>query len=161
MKRFAFVISVLFLTVGCDQVTKVVARDTLKNFRTIHLFSNSLTFQYTENPGAFLSLGAGLPESWRFGIFTLSVSLFLAFTLFILFQKNNMDRLTTAALALLTGGGIGNLIDRIFRGKVSDFIHLSVGPLQTGVFNVADVAIVLGVVLYLFVHFRKSENQTI
>ena len=161
MKRVALVISVLFLTVGCDQVTKVVARETLKNFRTLHFFSNSLTLQYTENPGAFLSLGASLPESLRFGIFTLAVSLFLAFTLFILFQKNNMDRVTTVALALLTGGGIGNLIDRLFRGKVSDFIHISVGPLQTGVFNVADMAIVLGVILYLFVHFRSKENQTI
>ncbi len=160
MHRLFLVCSLLFLTVGCDQVTKVVARDALKNLRTFSFFSNTVVFQYAENPGAFLSLGAELPDAARFWIFTIAVSLFLGFSLFLLFQKNNMDKWTILALSLLTGGGIGNLIDRMFHGKVTDFVHIGYGSMRTGIFNVADVAIVAGFSLYLILNFANLLQRT-
>lgn len=149
MHRLFWVCCLLFVTVGCDQMTKAVARDTLQNLRTFSFFSNTVVFQYAENKGAFLSLGAHLPENIRFLIFTFAVSLFLGFSLFLLFQKNNMDKWTILSLSLLTGGGIGNLIDRMFHGKVTDFVHIGYGSIRTGIFNVADVAIVAGFSIYL------------
>jgi signal peptidase II len=156
--RIFLILSLLFLTVGCDQVTKVMARDALKNLRVVGLFSNTLIFQYAENTGAFLSLGSALPDTLRFWIFTICVSLFLVATLFLLFQKNNMDLGTTVALTLLVGGGVGNLIDRAFRGSVTDFIFFGWGPIQTGVFNVADMTIVAGILLYSAVHLTAQTK---
>ena len=56
----------------------------------------------------------------------------------------------TATLALIVAGGLGNLYDRVFEGgAVTDFLNVGVGPLRTGIFNVADVAIVAGVLLMM------------
>ena len=157
IRRLILVTSLLFVTVGCDQVTKVVARESLKNLRTFSFFRNTLVFQHAENTGAFLSLGSALPQSLRFGIFSIAVGLFLLISLVVLFRKNNMDPWSTVALTLLTGGGIGNLIDRVVRGSVTDFIYFGWGPFRTGVFNVADMAIVAGVLIYLALAFVKRK----
>jgi signal peptidase II len=159
--RLILISSLLFVTVGCDQATKVLARDSLKNLRTFSYFKHTIVFQYAENTGAFLSLGSALPENLRFWIFTIAVGLFLMFTLGLLFRKNNMDKGTTLALTLLTGGGIGNLIDRLLRGSVTDFIHIGWGPIRTGVFNVADVAIVAGILIYVFVNLQNKKATAV
>lgn len=159
IRRFVLVSSLLFLTVGCDQVTKVVARESLKNLRSFSFFKNTLVFQQAENTGAFLSLGATMPQSLRFWIFTIAVGFFLIGTIVLLYRKNNMDSGKTFALTLLAGGGIGNLIDRLFRGSVTDFIYFGWGPVRTGIFNVADMAIVAGVFLYLALTYIKPKPE--
>ncbi|MFA7061088.1 MAG: signal peptidase II [Pedobacter sp.] len=100
-----------------------------------------------ENPGAFLSLGAGSPESIRFWVFTLIVGLILAGLLVYLLTSKNNSRARIISLSLVLGGGIGNLIDRVFNeGRVIDFMNIGIGSLRSGVFNVADIAISCGVV---------------
>ncbi len=106
----------------------------------------AITLLYTENRGAFLSLGSNLPGHWRVTIFDGFVALTLVVAIIVLFRgllQSSADRI---AVALLVAGGAGNLIDRIrFRGRVTDFLLLSIGPLHTGVFNVADMAITAAV----------------
>ena len=64
----------------------------------------------------------------------------------VLFRGGVHSRSDEVALALILAGGVGNLIDRLrFVGRVTDFLYLSAGPLHTGVFNVADMAITLGI----------------
>jgi signal peptidase II len=64
------------------------------------------------------------------------------------------------SLSLVLGGGIGNLIDRIFNeGRVIDFMNIGIGSLRTGVFNVADIAISCGVVWLLVISFNTSEKK--
>jgi signal peptidase II len=66
----------------------------------------------------------------------------------------------TLACALLLGGAIGNLIDRVrFDGLVIDFMNLGIGPLRTGIFNVADVAISVGAVLLILPHFAPARPE--
>jgi signal peptidase II len=151
----------ILLLVLVDQGTKEIARSALKNLRTYRFFDNVFTIQLAENPGAFLSLGATFSETTRFWIFVLAVGAFLSITLYFLFRKNNMDLTTTAALTLLTGGGIGNLIDRIVRGRVTDFLHLGYHELQTGVFNIADMAIVAGVGIFLVTSLIPQHHQQV
>jgi signal peptidase II len=63
------------------------------------------------------------------------------------------------AYSLLIAGGVGNLIDRlVFSGRVTDFIHISIGPFRTGIFNVADVAGMVGAGLFFFQLFRRSNH---
>ncbi|MGZ8833842.1 MAG: signal peptidase II, partial [Thermoanaerobaculia bacterium] len=103
-----------------------------------------------------LSLGANLPESMRTLIFGGFVSVMLVvFTIAVL--RGSIMRLSdTAAAAAIIGGGFGNLIDRVLRsGRVTDFLYLEAGPLHTGVFNVADMAITCGVLWLLVSSFWK------
>ena len=151
MWRLGLVILVLVSCVGCDQATKNIARRSLAS-SSVSLLNDSVRFEYTENPGAFLGLGSKLPREARFLLLVIFASatllLTLAFTVSV--SARNLDVEQWVGLSLLAGGGVGNLIDRIFNdGAVIDFVRLGVGSLRTGVFNLADVAIVVGVILLL------------
>jgi signal peptidase II len=156
-KRVLLILVMLVACVGCDQTTKTLARNHLQNRPVICLFGDTLRLQYTENPGAFLSLGASLPQHWRGTVFTLGSAALVAGALFYAFLATRLRPLQTVAIALICGGGLGNLLDRIrFDGWVTDFLNVGAGPLRTGIFNVADMALMLGLLLF-FVRREPGE----
>lgn len=65
-------------------------------------------------------------------------------------KKTNLNRWLVLAFAFVVGGGIGNLIDRIAYGSVTDFYQIKLGIFKTGIFNMADVSVTIGVLLILF-----------
>jgi signal peptidase II len=149
MKRvvYAAIIAAVLLL---DQATKRIVRATLSDFMPRHYAGQTVTLVYTENAGAFLSLGASLPPHLRTIVFDVIVAIGLAAAAVVLFLGKVTAHGDDLALAFIVGGGIGNLIDRIrFDGKVTDFVYLQLGPLHTGVFNVADMAITFGVLWLL------------
>jgi signal peptidase II len=76
-----------------------------------------------------------------------------------LLWNSQMPPVRALACALLLGGAIGNLIDRVrFDGLVIDFLNLGVGPLRTGIFNVADVAVSVGALLLILPHFAAKPE---
>lgn len=159
IKRTLIILCVLLVCVGCDQVTKTVAKQRLPKSGVIRLLNDTLRLQYTENPGAFLSFGANISEKERYWVFTLSAGFFLSGMLIYLFMTRNLNQNQTIALSLVLGGGLGNLIDRIFNeGRVVDFMNIGIGSLRTGVFNVADIAITLGIIWFLFISVRSGNN---
>jgi signal peptidase II len=104
---------------------------------------------YTENTGGFLGLGADLPRPARIAVFTIATG----FALLLLVAVAVRDRfagLSGIGLALFIAGGASNWIDRVLSGTVVDFLNVGIGPLRTGVFNVADVAIMVGAGLVAF-----------
>lgn len=149
MYRILFIGLLLFTTVGCDQATKVLARDTLRFSQPRSYLGGSIKLQSTQNPGAFLSLGSELGHELRFWVFNVGVSAFLILVCYLLASKRQSSALATTGLTLLLAGGIGNLIDRLQFGSVTDFLHLDFGFFHTGIFNFADVAIVIGVLMLL------------
>jgi signal peptidase II len=157
VSRLGLVLGLLTSTVGCDQVTKAVARESL-SYRALSYLGDTLRLQHAENPGAFLSLGAEIQGQMRFWVFTVGVALFMAAALWVLLRKTSMPRSTTIALTLVVGGGIGNLIDRALKGTVTDFINVGIGWLRTGIFNVADMAIMLGVAVLIFQSLKRPES---
>jgi signal peptidase II len=158
MRRLALVFALLVSTVGCDQATKALARESL-SVRRLSYLGDILRLQHSENPGAFLSLGADLQGPLRFWIFTVGVSAFVLAAFWIVVRKRNLDRWTTVALTLVIAGGVGNLIDRAVKGTVTDFMNVGIGALRTGIFNVADMAIVAGVGILMAQSLRESESQ--
>jgi signal peptidase II len=99
-----------------------------------------------ENPGSFLSLGALLPDSARFAFFTLGVGAGLLALTGYLTRRSRIGLMRFIGLSLVMAGGISNVLDRIFNhGLVTDFATVRIGPLHTGVFNVADVLIMIGI----------------
>ncbi|ABQ25728.1 signal peptidase II [Geotalea uraniireducens] len=160
VKRTLLIAPVLLSCVGCDQVTKNIARHGLANSEPIAFLNNIFRLQYAENPGAFLSLGAGSPENIRFWVFTFFTGIFLACMLVYLLVSPNNSKVKMISLSLVVGGGIGNLIDRIFNdGCVIDFMNIGIGSLRTGVFNVADIAISFGVVWLFAISFKASKKK--
>jgi signal peptidase II len=159
VRRVVSIILVLSVCVGCDQVTKTIARQTLPKSEVISLLHDMFRLQYTENPGAFLSLGANLQADLRYWFFTISLGLFLAGILVFLITTKQTSRPLNIGLSLILAGGVGNLIDRIANeGRVIDFMNLGIGSLRTGVFNVADVAISAGAIWLLCHSFRPPEK---
>ena len=157
--RITLVLIILCGCVGCDQATKFLALERLAGAPPRHYLGGILRLQLTENPGAFLSLGAGFPDAWRYGLLTLSTAFFLAVLLIYLLRSRHLARIQLFPLALVLGGGVGNLIDRIFRGGlVVDFLNLGIGPVRTGIFNVADVAITFGVVWLALLLFTERRG---
>jgi signal peptidase II len=156
--KIMIMLVILISCVGCDQVTKSIARQNLANGEPLSFLGNTFRFQYIENPGAFLSLGAGAHEQTRFLIFTVLTGLFLAGIMCYLVFSRKVGRTEVIAISLVAGGGIANLIDRVFNhGRVIDFMNMGIGPVRTGIFNVADVAIMFGT-LWLFTLLVKKRE---
>jgi signal peptidase II len=148
--------------VGCDQVSKAAAR-TFLSPGTLHSFlADTLRLQRVENPGSFLSLGAALPQAIRFWIFTAVVGLLLLGLVAAALYAKRLDRPRAVALALIAGGGLSNLIDRLLNGGgVTDFLNVGVGAVRTGIFNVADMLILGGALALVFAHrFWPAVEQT-
>ena len=158
VSRYLIVALTLFCCVGCDQVSKSAARAWLAPGVTRSLLADSLRLQLVNNPGSFLSLGASLPQSWRFMLFTGAVAALLLGLLCAALFARRLDRTRVIALALVAGGGISNLIDRlVFQGQVTDFLNVGIGPLRTGIFNVADMTILAGAALMLFTYRGEAR----
>jgi signal peptidase II len=160
-KIWIVVLVIIVCGVGCDQVTKHVAKQTLQGSPPQGLLYNTIHLQYTENSGAFLGVGAALPKAYRFWIFLLIPGLVMCAVGFVTLTPSDLGLQERSLLACLLSGGIGNLLDRAFQhGYVTDFMHLKLGPLQTGVFNVADVLIMIGAIgLALWIPYTSFKRN--
>ncbi len=157
LARLIVVATLLLGCVGCDQVTKELARDHLAQTPTTSFLHDTLRLTYAENPGAFLSVGASLPAPARVAIFQVGIGLVVLGLIAAAAFWRGLSRPQIVGLALLGASGLGNLIDRVrYDGLVTDFVNVGVGQLRTGIFNVADIVGVLGV-LILFT-FRNSAT---
>lgn len=154
--RIALILVILVACVGCDQSTKYTARQLLRGQDTLYLLGGMLQIGYTENLGAFLGMGANMPAILRSTVLIAMVAIFLTVMFVVLIRSPELERPTLIAGALIMCGGISNLIDRILnQGAVIDFLNLGIGRLRTGVFNVADLAIVAGFVLLVWRYARE------
>lgn len=151
--RFIAIFIIMFTTVGCDQVTKEAARIYLSPDIPLMYLKGILQFILSHNTGAFLSWGAHWPEPIRFIFFTVFVTVGVFACLFYICFSKHISNQMVIAYSLIIAGGVGNLVDRLlFSGRVTDFIHLSIGPFRTGIFNIADVAGMIGAGLFAWHH---------
>ena len=144
-------------TVGCDRMTKHLAVTTLAGAADRTFLAGTVRVLYAENTGGFLSLGAELPPAVRSAVFVGATGVLLVAMLAAIVRRRQ-DTWTLIGATLFVAGGASNWIDRAAHGKVVDFLNLGVGGLRTGVFNVADVAIMAGLVLLLFAEFGRSHS---
>src|SRR5918993_921226 len=147
--RFVLIFTVLVINIGCDQISKNLVRKSVDNYQEISLIKNYVTLTKVENAGAFLSLGDSLPDTLRFVLLTLLPLIVLGFGVGFLFIKNNLPKPVILGFTFVMGGGIGNIYDRLVHGTVTDFLHIDFGIFQTGIFNLADVSIMMGVTIVL------------
>lgn len=150
-KRLLLILAVLFSTVGCDQLTKSIAKAELSGLQPLSFLGGTLRLDLARNYGAFLSLGSALGESSGGRVLSALVGLVLAGLLVYLFRSRPQNPWVGVSIAMIVGGGVSNLIDRLrYGGYVVDFLNVGIGSLRTGIFNVADMAIMAGVVIWAF-----------
>jgi signal peptidase II len=147
------------LIIALDQASKVWIRQTLLPYQStmpIRWLEPYVVFTHVENPGAAFGMGQGLGTVFVFAAFFAVALIVLYFRRFV-----HESRLLGIALGLQLGGAVGNLIDRLTIGAVTDFINLGWFP----VFNVADSAITVGSILLayyaLFLDRPPTENEGI
>ena len=140
--------AILVLTVALDRWTKVLAQQHLRGAPRHSWLGDTVRLEFAENRGAFLSLGASLSPELRNAIFSWAVGALLLGLVLAVYLRKDLSTRARLALAAVAAGGLGNLYDRVFEnGVVTDFMNLGLGPVRTGIFNVADIAIVVGVAL--------------
>ena len=157
LKLFLF-ITCCFAFIGCDRVTKDLAKEHLKDKPSLSYFHNTIKLEYVENTGAALSLGEHLPKTLSLLLLSL-LPLIILLILFVYTIRNlpNINTVKMLLLSMIFAGGIGNIIDRIlFDRHVPDFIIIGFKNLHTGVFNIADVCVMTGVIGLLFFYLDKK-----
>lgn len=159
LRRVVLLCLLLVLTAACDRATKHFAMTTLAGSADQSYLAGTFRLTYHENPGAMLGLGAGWRPAVRTAIFQIGNGLFLLATA-ILTIRGGFTRLGQVGLLLLAGG-VSNLIDRIAMGRVIDFLNVGIGPLRTGIFNVADMAILAGVAILIADGLRSSYTPPV
>lgn len=148
---------VILLSVICDRLTKAIAATGLKDsgIGSVDIISEVLSLTYHENRGA--AFGMLSDSRWVFMIF--SVVGIAAVLVYLFFFKEN-NKLVISSLALIAGGGIGNMIDRVSNGYVVDFIYFEI--IDFPIFNVADICVTIGsflLIIYLLSTLKQGDVQ--
>jgi signal peptidase II len=160
--RTLIIFAILLCNFGCDRISKIVVRQTIDHNEQITFLNDHLTLMKVENSGAFLSLGNSMSHPLRFIFLSIIPLLVLGYGLFFLLTHKHVSKVTLTGICFVLGGGLGNVFDRIVYGSVTDFLHIDFGIFQTGVFNLADVSIMAGMLLIVFDYFKGREplNET-
>lgn len=156
--RNSLIVMIVLFNVGCDQISKTIVRKEVAYNASISLIDNYLILTRVENIGAFLSAGSSLPFLMRFVLLTMIPVIFLIYGLYLIISKPHMGKMLVTGWCFVIGGGIGNLYDRIIHGSVTDFLHLDLVIFQTGIFNLADVSIMTGMIIILAAQFQNRKN---
>lgn len=141
--------------VVADQVIKYFVVENLQGIDNVPFIGDLLTLTYVENRGAAFGMMQNM--SWLFAVITV---LMIALFFYIIIKKKITSKFFIACTVLIIGGGVGNLIDRIFRGFVVDYLRLSFFPY---ICNLADYCITVGAVLLiiyvLFFYGKDNRNK--
>jgi signal peptidase II len=156
-KYKAFVIALL-LALGLDQGSKVWARHELKPKYpdAVTVVPGFFDLRYSENPGAAFGIFRGVPGG-RYLLFVVGI-VALGFIITYLRRAEPAALRLGAELGLLAGGALGNIIDRVTFGRVTDFVVWKIGTHEWPTFNIADAALVVGVIGLLF-DMRPEEKR--
>jgi signal peptidase II len=122
------------------------------------IIPNWLDFTFTLNPGAAFSLFATMPAAFR-RFFFVALSCIATVVLLVLIARRDTSQMSLVGFALVLGGTLGNLVDRLVRGRVVDFISVHHDWFNYPVFNVADSAITVGVGIILAASFFGAQRQ--
>lgn len=157
-KKYLLFASIIIIGVALDQVTKFWAS---ANLQGVMGYDSSafFSFIYAENDGAFLSLGSNLPDGLRLLLLTILPGILLIGVMVYMLRSKALTMAENVCFALIAAGGIGNIVDRIMYGKVVDFMHMNYGVFETGIFNVADLYIVFGIIIYAVAFFMRPKEE--
>jgi signal peptidase II len=159
-KQILLCVFVAAINIVADRITKLLAIKFMKDKNPIELLNRIIVIEYTENTGAFLSLGRGWPEVFKYILLLyIPIAICLSVLIYCLFIEK--DKIRIVILISIISGGIGNLVDRLLnRFSVIDFLNFGIGSLRTGILNVADLSITFGaiaLVIYEIIGIKRKD----
>ena len=170
-RDYFFVSAAVF---AADQASKIAADAWLRSRPPVQVVPGFLNLAYSRNRGGLFGYFATLDDPWRFALLTIFPALAIVMIALFLARTQEPDRATLFGLALILGGATGNLMDRVVRGEVVDFLdaYASWTPLEAWcvetfgtahwpTFNVADSAIVSGALLLVLDVVRPSRQAEV
>lgn len=149
MRKWAVVLLVSLSIFACDQATKDLVKSGLRHGEVKTVAQCCFNLVHVHNTGAAFSLFSDVRSYWgrmAFVVFSLAA---VGVVVYYLFSVPAKATLQTAALSAILGGAVGNLLDRFRYGYVVDFIHLHYSRFHWHIFNVADIAITLGIAVII------------
>ena len=161
MPRLALVLIIIFANIAADQITKVIARAQIEYNETINVIGDYLIFTKVENTGAFLGMGSDLPPFLRITLLLILPSVVMIGVFIYTLKAKDLTKISLWGLSFIVGGGIGNLFDRIVYGSVTDMIFLDFQFAHTGIFNVADMSVMIGTGLILVEQFLPKKKTVV
>ena len=159
--RYSLLLFVAGIVVLLDQITKVWVDRTIRVYDSQTIIPGILDLHYIRNSGAAFGFLSGSQAGFRIPFFILVSVVAVGIILFLFYKLEDSEVMMPVALSLVLGGAIGNLVDRIRLGEVIDFILIHYKAFRWPAFNVADIAITVGVsllVLRIFFFERGSED---
>lgn len=158
MRKYHFLIALL--VVVFDRLTKLAVENRILLHDSVSVIPGFFRITHVENRGAAFGLFSDSPSEWKIAILVLFSLIALVIVSALLWKSSHVMTTTGVGLALILGGAIGNLWDRLFSGHVVDFLLFYLGQYQWPAFNVADSAIVIGAGLLVFeILFTKAPAQ--
>ena len=144
-----------------DQVSKIWTRAHVTKGSKSEIIGDYLTLHNVENSGAFLGMGSNLSPTMR-AIFLLIIPVaVMGYVLFLVFRNKDLDRFSLIGFCCILGGGMANIYDRFMYGSVTDMFHIDLGGVfRTGIFNVADMSVMVGLG-FLILSTIKKKKETV
>lgn len=143
-----------FILIAFDQIAKYFALTRLKPIGSTTIIDGVMNFTFVKNPGAAFGILSG--QRWLFILITIVVTTGIIYV-FLRLPKNKPNNWMRVALLLVFAGAIGNMIDRIFRGYVVDFLEFRF--FEFPVFNIADIYVVTGTALLVFLMLFVLKDE--
>jgi signal peptidase II len=154
----SYLIRIGGLVLILDQLTKILVVLYLPLYSSVTVVPGFFNLVHVRNTGAAFSFMAGDFSAWRQAFFIAVSVIGAGIILYIYRRLKSEDKWARLALALILGGALGNLVDRVRLGEVIDFIDIYVGSYHWPAFNIADSAISIGAVILLLVLLTSKDH---
>lgn len=149
---------VILLVVACDQLTKLWIMANFDMYQVLEIIPGLFNLTFLTNRGAAFGFLSGEHGAWRHAFFIGVAMVAMVMMVVLLRQMRQEGRRFVVAIALIFGGAVGNLIDRLRLGAVVDFLDFYWAGHHWPAFNVADSAITVGVGLFLLAQLLQARR---
>jgi signal peptidase II len=159
-KKYFRMLVVAGIVVVIDQLSKVIIFEMLPLYGTVSVIPGFFNITHIHNPGGAFGFLAGHSAVWRYFVFLFISSLAIGLIIYYYHKTPKTHILLSCGFALILGGAVGNMIDRVRMGIVIDFLDFYIGNLHWPAFNVADSAISIGITIFIYhLVFNKMPDK--
>ncbi len=151
-----FLIIIIVAIIALDQWSKWAIKTSFNLYQSKPVIQDLLHFTYVTNDG--MAFGLSFPGGKH--VLLIMTILLTGFIVGFLWKEKNGHPLIKYGLALILGGAIGNLIDRLLYGKVVDFLDLMIGDFHWYIFNIADSSVTIGMILFIIHSIYVEQKKT-
>jgi signal peptidase II len=157
--RLTLISVIVMINIAADQITKVLARKHIAYNEIIEVIGDYLVLTKVENRGAFLGMGSSLSPSLRVILLLVLPAAVMVGLFIYMLRSKELTKISLWGLSFIVGGGIGNIFDRIVYGSVTDMLFIDLKFAHTGIFNIADVSVMIGTGLILLEQFLPKKES--